>query len=125
MNVLIGCFGLLICAFSLAVIIGPGLLQAVASGFRISTVLRVLAGFIRIVLGVAFFYNASATALPTFISIAGIIIAIAGVGLLLIPTQTMQNLIDWFATSQINARLVGVAGVLFGVPFAYAGLAVI
>lgn len=125
MNVFIGCFGLLICMISLAVIIAPGLLRTVSGGFRITTSLRVLAGIIRILLGVAFLYSASATALPKFISIAGIVIAVAGVVLLFIPTQMMQDVIDWFSTSAINARLVGVAGVLFGVPFAYAGFAAI
>jgi hypothetical protein len=124
MNLFIGCFGLLICAVSLAACISPGLLNAVTSSIRVSTTLRLMAGFIRILLGVAFFYSAPATALPQFVRIAGLVIGIAGVGLLFMPTQMMQKVIDWFASAATNARLVGVAGILVGVPFAYAGLAV-
>jgi len=68
------------------------------------------------IFGILFIFSASATRIPWFIRLIGLLAVIEGVIFLLIPKDLYERFMDWYLNLLSNQtyRLSGILGIIFG-----------
>jgi hypothetical protein len=121
MTILIIIFGGLILLVGLVITFNPEIVFGYIRKHYEKTSLHILAGVIRILLGVLFIWQANVSKFPLTMEILGWLSIIAGLSLGVIGRKHFIRLISWALTLSKNiGRIGGVIAALFGAFLIYA-----
>ena len=122
-TVIMALLGLLISIAGIVVIVRPSRVSDVADRFSSTPAIKAGAILGRIAIGILLLLAAPDTRLPTFMTILGFLLIVAGVALAIMKEAWVNALVGWWADqSETILRIWGVLIALFGGVIIYAAL---
>jgi hypothetical protein len=123
MNYMLTILGTVVCVISLIALILPAWLLRITRSIPITTPLRIVISFFRIVIGIFIMLVAGSIQFPLILNVIGILVIVSGVVVLLVGNARIQSLLDWIYRCGVKTvRIAGIGGFILGSFLIYAVL---